>query len=421
MRGMAVVPAALPARAPRAALTARPRLVFWGVAVAFAVVMASSSLPTPLYMLYRERDGFSTSMITVAFAVYALGVATSLYLAGHLSDSIGRRRALIPAIGLAAASAALYLVWPALPGLLVARYLCGLAVGVVSSTATAYLAELDRTIDPRRSAHRAQLVATIANLGGLGSGPLLAGLLSDRLPHPLVVPFVLIVPALVFSALLVSLSPETREPLRPRPAYRPQRLGLVDGAGSRFAAAATCAMLAFSIFGSFASIVPSIIAGTLGNDSRAIAGAAAFAVFGSALAAQVLTGRLATDRALALGFGSTVVGVLTTALAVRLPHPSLALFLLGGVIGGAGAGLLFRGGLSTIIACSSDDHRAEALAAFFLAGYLGLAAPVIALGVATQTLGAPAALLGFAVLATVAVAVAARPLLRSGGQCPQPG
>jgi MFS family permease len=389
-----------------------PRLVFWGVACAFAIVMASSSIPTPLYVLYRQRDGFSTSMITVTFAMYAFGVATSLYLIGHLSDSIGRRRALIPAITTAAVSAAIYLVWPALPGLLFARFLCGLAVGVVSATATAYLGELDRAREPGRSPQRAQLVATVANLGGIGTGPLIAGLLSDRLPHPLVVPFALIIPALLVGVLLVALAPETRAPLVPRPAYHPQRLDLPAGARGRFAAAATCGVLAFSVFGMFASIVPSIIAGTLGDDSRTLAGAAAFAVFAASLVAQVLTRTLPPRRALALGFVATVVGVTTTALSVRLPTPSLALFLVGGVIGGAGAGLLFRGGLSTIIAIASEERRAEALAGFFLAGYLGLAAPVIALGVATQTLGAPAALAGFAVVASLAIASTARPLLR---------
>ena len=216
----------------RSAWRGHPRLAFWGVAGAFAVVMASSSLPTPLYVLYRQRDGFSTSMITVAFAVYALGVATSLYLAGHLSDSIGRRRALVPAILVAGASAGVFLVWPALPGLLLARFLCGLAVGVVSSTATAYLAELDRGARSDRPSQRAALVATIANLGGIGTGPLIAGLVSDRLPHPLVLPFVLILPALLLGALLVGLAPETRaarasarelSPAAARPAGRRRR------------------------------------------------------------------------------------------------------------------------------------------------------------------------------------------------------
>jgi MFS family permease len=403
----------LPATASlRDTWAARPRLAFWGVATAFAIVMASSSLPTPLYTLYRERDGFSTSMITVTFAVYALGVATSLFLAGHLSDAFGRRRTLIPGIAAAAASALIFLVWPALPGLLAARFLCGLGVGVVSATATAYLAELDRVARPDRGPRRAQLVATAANLGGIGSGPLVAGLLSEHTAHPLVVPFALIVPALALGALLVLAAPETRPALRPRPRYRPQRPGLPAGTGGRFAAAAVCGVLSFSVFGMYASIVPSIIAGTLGDSSRVLAGAAAFAVFGCSLLSQLVTRTLPPRRALALGFATTAGGVTVTALSVRLAAPSLALFLAGGMLAGAGAGLLFRGGLTAVVELSSAERRAEGLAGFFLVSYLGLAAPVIAVGIVTQALGAPAALAGFAVLAVVAISAAARPLLR---------
>ncbi|WP_121159953.1 hypothetical protein [Micromonospora pisi] len=50
----------------------------------FLVVMAYSTVPTPPWSLYQERDGFSTLAITFAFAAYAAGVVISLFLAGHL-------------------------------------------------------------------------------------------------------------------------------------------------------------------------------------------------------------------------------------------------------------------------------------------------------------------------------------------------
>ena len=71
---------------------------FWTVAAAFVVVMAIAAVPTPLYVLYERRDHFSGLVVTVIFAVYAVGVAVSLFLAGHISDWFGRRRVLIPAI-----------------------------------------------------------------------------------------------------------------------------------------------------------------------------------------------------------------------------------------------------------------------------------------------------------------------------------
>ena len=67
--------------------------------------------------------------ITVAFAVYAVAVAISLVLAGHLSDVYGRRRLLVPALALNVVAGLVFVTWPALPGLLVARVLSGLGRG----------------------------------------------------------------------------------------------------------------------------------------------------------------------------------------------------------------------------------------------------------------------------------------------------
>src|SRR6266849_3237963 len=94
---------------------------FWVTAYVFAVAMAFSTVPTPLYVLYQRRDGFSTTMITVIFAVYALGVTASLFLAGHISDWLGRRRTLLAAVLLTLVAATSFLVWRSTAGLLVAR------------------------------------------------------------------------------------------------------------------------------------------------------------------------------------------------------------------------------------------------------------------------------------------------------------
>src|SRR6266446_4935568 len=115
------------------------RHAFWMVSFAFLSVMAFSGVPSPLYGLYRARDHFSLFMVTVIFAVYAVGVIGALLLAGHLSDWYGRRRLLLPALGTAIASAIVFLTSKSLAGLLVGRLLNGVAIGIVVSTATAYL------------------------------------------------------------------------------------------------------------------------------------------------------------------------------------------------------------------------------------------------------------------------------------------
>src|SRR6201987_4776252 len=139
----------------RPAGSRRHRRGFWAVAFAFLAVMALATVPSPLYGLYRARDHFSLFMITVAFAVYAVGVIAALLLAGHLSDLYGRGRLLLPAVGVAIASAVVFLVSKSLAGLLIARLLNGFAIGIVASTATAWLAELHAVGRPQASAGRA--------------------------------------------------------------------------------------------------------------------------------------------------------------------------------------------------------------------------------------------------------------------------
>jgi MFS family permease len=92
---------------------------------------------------------------------------------------------------------------------------------------------------------------------------------------------------------------------------------------------------------------------------------------------------------------------------------SLALLLLGGVLAGSGAGAAFKGSVSTVLSIAPPGGRGEALAGLFLAAYIGLAVPVVALGVATQLLSPRIAVLGFAaVLATVVLLVSRRLLAR---------
>ncbi len=82
-------------------------------------------VPTPLYVLYQRRDHFSTITVTLVYAVYAVGVIGSLFLGGHVSDWVGRKRIFVPALLVNVAGAAVFLLAPSLAGLLIARVISG--------------------------------------------------------------------------------------------------------------------------------------------------------------------------------------------------------------------------------------------------------------------------------------------------------
>ena len=385
-------------------------VAFWVVAAAFCVNLAFSAVPTPLYVVYQQRDHFSTLMITVVYAVYALGVIASLFLGGHVSDWVGRRRVLVPALAVNVLSAVLFIAFPSLPGLILARIISGVSIGLTTGTATAYLAELHLGAGGSPTAMRPQVVATAANLGGIGVGPLGAGLLAQFVPSPLVVPYVIFGGALVVLALLVAFAPETANRPDPRPAWRPQRVAIPAHARGTFFAATGAAAAAFAVYGVFNSLMPGFLAGTMHETSYAVAGAVAFSAFAAGAVAQIALGKAGVATTLKVS-----VPVLFTGLAlftVGMWLPSLPVFVIGGIVTGAGGGLVFRGSLVAAASTAPKESRAEVLAGFFLGAYIGLSAPVIALGVATEYVTARNVMLVFVVLAPIAIAAGARGILR---------
>ncbi|MBZ4488044.1 MFS transporter [Microbacterium sp. cx-55] len=352
---------------------------FWVVAGTFLLVMAYSTVPTPLYPLYQERDGFPVWMITVIFAAYAVGVVFSLFFVGHISDWAGRRRMLLIAVLISVLSAVLFLVWSTPEGLIVARLVNGVSVGVLTATATAHLGELRAAARPDENTILAASVAGAANLGGLAIGPLAGGLFAEFLPDPLVLPHVVFLIVLVIAGIAVTAVPETVTP----PAtvhYRPQRLAVPPASRGAFVAAGFGAFAAFALLGLFTSLAPTILGSTFGVTDHLVAGATTFGVFGAAAAGQVLLARVALRRQLivaTLSCGIGLVAVATGALA-----PQLAVFILGGIVAGLGVGVLFKSSIATAAGLSDPARRGETLAFIFLIAYCGLALPVLVVGAA---------------------------------------
>ncbi len=372
---------------------------FWVIAAAFLTVMAFSTVPTPLYALYQSRDGFATVLITVIFAAYAVGVMASLYLAGHVSDWLGRRRVILAAIVVELLAAVLFLVWPAVPGLLIARFISGVGVGMLTATATAHLGELRSVARPAESGRTSTTVSSFVNVGGLALGPLVAGVLAQWVTSPLVVPYVVFIVLLAAAAVAVAFVPETVERSQEHRAYRPQRVSLPAGSRGTFFSAGAAAFSAFAIFGIFTSLAPSFIAGTLHETSRFVAGAVTFAVFGAAAVAQLVTARLSVTVQLRLAAALMALGLAAMASAVLVV--SLPLFVIGGVVAGAGVGVQFRSSVAVAASLALPPSRGEVLAALFLVAYAGLAVPVLLVGVALAFFPAASVLVGFSLVVLV--------------------
>ncbi|WP_329339433.1 MFS transporter [Streptomyces sp. NBC_01352] len=372
----------------------------------FAVCMAGTTLPTPLYGLYQEKLGFSELTVTVVYAVYAFGVIGVLLLAGNASDAVGRRPVLLAGLGFAAASAVCFLLATGLDWLYAGRLLSGLSAGLFTGAATVYVMELA----PYGGASRATFVATAANMGGLGCGPLLAGVLAQYAAWPLYLPFVVHLVLVAGSAAVLLWLPETVRERRPLNTVRPQRPGLPPQVRAVFAPAATASFVGFALFGVFTSVSPAFLAQSLDVDNHAVSGLVVALAFFSSTAGQLAVGRVGVERSLPLGCAGLFAGL--ALLAGALHWDLLPLVILSALVGGGGQGLAFRGALSAVAEAAPPDRRASVISTLFVVAYAGISVPVIGVGVLTEPVGLEGAGLVFIACMTVLVSTAAVYLLR---------
>ncbi|WP_200799372.1 MFS transporter [Williamsia sterculiae] len=394
--------------APTPRTTGPVRTGFWIIALAFLTQMAFCAVPTPLYAIYQHRDGFPTIVLTLIFSVYAVGVMVSLYLAGHVSDWLGRRRVVLGSLLISLLATTVFLVWNDVTGLLVARFVSGLGIGILTATATAHLSELG--VVAGHPTGRAALVSTFANLGGIGLGPLIGGLIATWSTRPLVLPYVLFAILFVIEGALVAVVPETVERRAERPAYRPQRVAVPPAGRGAFWSAGMAAFGAFAVFGTFMGLSGTFLVGILGLHSHLLAGVAPFIVFIAAAGAQILTVRISTRSQIRFAVGLAALGLVAVGTGALVA--SLTLFLIGGGVAGAGVGILFRGSLGTAASVADPRRRGEALAGIFLVAYAGMTVPPLLTAAALSVWPAVGVLVGISALAIVLVAVSGVRMLR---------
>jgi MFS family permease len=280
--------------------------------------------------------------------------------------------------------------------LLVARVLSGLSAGLFTGAGTAAVIEAA----PDRWRSRAAAVATVANIGGLGAGPLLAGLLVQYAPQPLHLVFAVHIAMAVLAGVAVLVVPET-SPRTGR--IGPQRLSVPAEARSVFVIAALAAFAGFAVTGLFTSVAPSFLAEVVGIGNHAVAGAIVCSIFAASAVTQVAANRIPPPRAVAAGCAILVVGM--TVLAAALHFSSLPGLIAAAVIAGAGQGMSFSRGLAAVAERTPPERRAEVSSTYFVVAYVAISLPVIGEGLAAQAVGLQTAGVGFAIAVAVLAAV----------------
>lgn len=368
------------------------RFAFPLLTYAFVAMMLGTTMPTPMYALYAERMHFSVLTTTVIFATYAGGVLVALLAVGRWSDAVGRRPMLLAGVAFAVASAAVFLVADSVTALLIGRVLSGFSAAIFTGTATAAVIEAA----PESWRTRAAAVATVANIGGLGAGPLLAGILVQYAPWPLHLAFVVHIVMAVLAGIAVFIVPETSERTG---RLGLQRLSVPAGLRAVFLVAGLAAFAGFAVTGLFTAVAPSFLAEVVGVSNHAVAGAIACSIFATSAVTQVLANRIPPPRAVAVGCAILVAGMVILAVALYLS--SLPGLIVAAVVAGIGQGMSFSRGLAAVADRTPPERRAEVSSTYFVVAYVAISVPVVGEGLAAQSLGLRTAGVGFAVAVAV--------------------
>ncbi len=366
---------------------------------AFLVVMIGTTLPTSLYPLYRHQFSLSEMMITVIYGVYAGGTIAALIVAGSWSDQLGRRVIMFAALAFSAVSGFIFLLDLNLASLLLGRVLSGISAGLATGTATVMVIEL--APDNRRGI--ATLIATAVNMGGLGLGPLLSGILAQYAPWPMHLVFIV---HLVLIVIAVGGLLNTHETVvtAKQPRLHIQRLSVPREVLNVFIPASIAGFAGFAVLGLFSAVTPAFLGSILGLTNLALIGFVVFIVFAASTLGQLALEVVPLKLALPVGCLVLAAGALLVGTAINVE--SLKLLILGAVLSGLGQGLAFRAGLASVAAACPADRRAEVTSTFFIVLYIAISIPVIGVGIAANALGLRLAGTGFAIAAAVLSVIA---------------
>jgi hypothetical protein len=332
--------------------------------------LAGSSAPTPLYAVYQAQWGFSSTMLTLVFGVYAIAVLAALLVAGRLSDHVGRRPVLMSAAAAQALAMVVFASAEDVSDLLLARVFQGLFTGAAVAAVGAGLLDLDRS--------RGAVANAVAPMLGTAMGGILAGTLVQYLPAPTHLVYAVLGAVFVLQGLALAFVAETSE-RRPGAlaSLRPQ-LAIPPAVLAPLLLAAPAIVATWAVAGFYGSLGPTLLRSLAGSTSSLLGGLALFILAGSGALAVLMLQRQSPQRLLRLGTVTLSAGLalVLAALAAR----SVALFLVGTAVAGGGFGAAFQGALRTVAGALEAHQRAGVLSVVFVIAYLAMGVPAIMAG-----------------------------------------
>jgi MFS family permease len=369
----------------------------WKALIGMLVLTMGTSTLTPLLPLYKSHFGISTGTATLLFVTYTVTVCPTMLIAGNLSDRLGRKRLLLPALALMTLASLVFALAESVPMLFAGRVLQGLAIGGFLGVGAAFV------VDHARADARA-LAAALAGVFfrlGFGLGPGLAGLAAQYGPDPRHTPFWGHIALMMAGIVAIATAGETLM-RRAEPGPFRIRIGVPAGQARGFLAyvAPATFMMSF-VEGTVLSVVPIFVVETLGVTNLAIVGAVGFMVLALGGVAPFLVRGLDPRRSVAVGVALS--SVLSLLIVASSGLDAVWLVLLGAAAIGVVNGFILYGGTVICGTIVPIEERGKLMSLLYMCAYAGTI-PTVALGFLGDGIGLTPTL---AIFSATALAIAA--------------
>jgi MFS family permease len=352
------------------------------MALAFTSFYLGAGALTPLLVVYRQQWGFPPSMLTLAFAVYAIGFLLAALVFGSLSDYLGRRTVLVAAIVVQIASNLVFLVAPNVDWIIAGRVVQGIASGAATSAFTAALVELS----PAGKSRRGAILGSVSLTGGLAFGSLLAGLaiqLMGTSANTLI--FLVLIALTAIGLVAVAFSPETVPHVAGAGRALVPRIVVPRTARPEFLASAPVVAAVWMLAGLSGGLAPSLVRSVFHLDSAVLNGFAGFIAPAVSVIVGVAFARFLPRRAMFIGIWAAIFGSVMIIVGVLLR--SLPLMFAGQAVAGVGFGSAFTAALSLTLPLAKPHQRAGLVAGLYVVSYTSFGVPIVIEGQLVQVIG----------------------------------
>jgi MFS family permease len=356
-------------------------LALTGGAITFTSLYLAAGAVTPLLVVYKEQWKFPAALLTLAFAVYAIGFLAALLTLGSLSDHVGRRPVLIGALIIQLASNVMLLTAPDIGWVIAGRIVQGVAAGTATAAFTAALVELA----PPNRKRLGTVLGSVSLTGGLAVGSLLAGLAIQLTTTANSIIFIVLTIMTILGIVVIALSPEsvTRAPGALRSLV--PHFAIPPATRREFAAAAPVIAATWMLAGLSGGLAPSMVRSVFHLDSGLLNGLTGSIAPAASAVIGLVFARFDPRRAMTVGIYASIVGA--TGIISGVFAGSLPTMIIGQAIAGGGFGACFTASLLLIFPLAPAHQRAGVVAVIYIIAYTAFGVPIVIAGHLVGPLG----------------------------------